>query len=212
MGRWVHKSAAVALLALALLAQGAAAQNEAASPALQTLDLSTGTLANAGPPILTLDQDRLYSDSLFGKALEKGSADAVAALVAENHQIEADLTAEEKALTEQRTTMTAEAFKPLAEAFDAKVEQFRAQQEAKSKALQEARDEGRKRFFNAVLPILADMMRQQGAVAILNKNAVILSFDSIDATDKAIAAIDARLGEGSALIPAPTAPAPAPAP
>jgi Skp family chaperone for outer membrane proteins len=168
--------------------------------------ISTG-LVGPPPQILTLDQDRLYSDSLFGKALEQASSDAVAALVAENRQIESDLTAEEKALTDQRATLSAEAFKPLAEAFDAKVEGVRAAQEAKSKALTEARDAGRKRFFNAVLPILAEMMRQEGALAILNKNAVILSFDSIDATNAAILAIDASLGDGSALSPAPS-PAP----
>ena len=206
------KRAVAAGLALVLGLGAADSQTAATPPAAQTGalpgDISTGTIITR-PQILTLDQDRLYADSLFGKALEKASTDAVAALVAENHQIEADLTAEEKALTEARATVTAEAFKPLAEAFDVKVEQVRATQEAKSKALQEARDGGRKRFFTAVLPVLAELMRQEGALAILNKNAVILSFDSIDTTAAAIAAINVRLGDGSGAAPAPLlAPAP----
>lgn len=166
------------------------------APTVLAGDITTGTPV-AAAQILTLDQDRLYSVSRFGKALEQTSADAVAALVAENHQIEADLTAEEKDLTDQRAKLTADAFKPLAEAFDAKVEGLRAAQEAKSKSVQDNRDAGRKRFFNAALPVLAELMRARGALAILNKNAVILSFDAIDMTDAAIAAIDAKLGDGS---------------
>jgi Skp family chaperone for outer membrane proteins len=196
-----------ALVALALVApEGALAQ-------------TTGAGVTAAPTILILDQDRLYAESLYGKALERQSADAVAKLAAENRQIEADLTAEEKALTDRRATMSASEFKPLAEAFDAKVEKLRAEQEAKAKALQDARDAGRKRFFQAAAPILANVMRQRGALAILNKAAVILSFDSVDVTDAALQAIDAELGagpglgiEGDSPTPAPTGPAPAPPP
>ena len=151
----------------------------------------------ATPSILTLDQDRLYAESRFGQALEKAAAEAAARLGAENRQIESDLAAEEKALTDRRATLSAEEFKPLAEAFDAKVERIRAEQEAKSKAVQDKRDAGRRAFFTAVLPVLAELMRQRGAQAILNKSAVILSFDSFDITDAAIQAIDAKLGDGS---------------
>ena len=197
------------LIVLAGLCQAQGVSTGTAAQAVPAADIGAGSLV-AGSQIITLDQDRLYEDSLFGRALEKASADAVTALVAENHKIEADLTTEEKALTDQRALLSPEAFKPLAEAFDAKVEGLRAAQEAKSKALQDNRDAGRKRFFNAALPVLAGLMRERGALAILNKNAVVLSFDSIDATDAAIAAIDAKLGDGSATISAP-APAPAPA-
>lgn len=183
-----------AVLTAALLALGLAA-----SGAAQTVAAGV----TAAPTILTLDQDRLYAESRFGQALEKRSADAVAKLAAENRQIEADLAAEEKALTDKRATLSAEEFKPLAEAFDAKVERIRAEQEAKSQALQSARDEGRKTFFQAVLPVLADLMRQRGALAILNKQAVILSFDAVDVTEAAIAAIDAKLGAGEAAAPGP---------
>lgn len=175
-----------ALVAAALLALAAPAQD-------------TGAVVPAPPTILILDQDRLYAESLYGKALEQQSADAVAKLAAENRQIEADLTAEEKDLTDRRAAMPASDFKPLAEAFDAKVEKLRAGQDAKAKALQDARDAGRKRFFQAAAPILAEVMRQRGALAILNKAAVILSFDSVDVTDDALKAIDAQLGAGPGL-------------
>jgi Skp family chaperone for outer membrane proteins len=146
----------------------------------------------APPQLLTLDQERLY-----GKALEARSLAATQALAAENRKIEADLSAEEADLTEKRKTVTPEAFQILADAFDTKVEKIRAEQEAKANALKTDRDDHRKQFFDAAVPVLAEVMRQSGAYAMLNHDAVILSFDSIDVTDRAIAQMDEKLGDGS---------------
>ena len=150
------------------------------------------------PQILTLDQDRFYGGSRFGQALEAKASAATAALAAENRKIEADLAAEEAALTDKRAGVTAEAFAALADAFDAKVERIRGEQQAKATALKTDQDARRKQFFDAAVPVLADLMREAGAYAILNHDAVVLSFDSIDVTSRAIAAIDAKLGDGSA--------------
>ena len=155
------------------------------------------------PQILTLDQDRLYSRSLYGKALEAKSLAATQDLAVQNRKIEADLSAEEASLTTQRPTLTAAAFATLAADFDAKVEKIRAAQEAKSTALTTIRDAGRKQFFDAAVPLLADLMRKLGAYAILNRSSVVLSFDSIDVTDRAIAALDAQLGDGTKVPPKP---------
>jgi hypothetical protein len=40
-------------------------------------------------------------------------------------------------------------------------------------------------------------MRDMGAVAILDKQAIFLSFERIDITDAAIVRLDAKLGDGS---------------
>lgn len=160
-------------------------------------DTASPTVGTPVPQIATLDQDRLYVSSAFGKALEAKALAASQALAAENRRIEAELSAEENALTEQRATMSAAAFEPLAKAFDEKVEKRRADQAAKVEALKAERDADRKAFFQAAVPILVDLMQQMGASAVLDKQAVILSFDTIDMTDRAIAALDARLGDGS---------------
>ena len=155
------------------------------------------------PQILTLDQDRLYSASLYGKALEAKSLAATQDLAVENRKIEADLSAEEAALTTQRQAVSAADFAKLATDFDARVEKIRGQQETKATALATNRDAGRKQFFDAAVPLLAELMRKLGAYAILNRSSVVLSFDSIDVTDRAIAALDAQLGDGTKAIPTP---------
>ena len=152
----------------------------------------------ANPPqILTLDQDRLYSESLYGKAVEAKSLAATTDLATQNRKIEADLSAEESALTLRRATLSAADFAQLAAEFDARVESIRAAQEGKAKQLSLDRDTGRKQFFDAAVPVLADLMRLMGAYAILNRSSVVLSFDSIDVTDRAITALNTQLGDGT---------------
>ena len=157
----------------------------------------------APPQVLTLDQDRLYGESQYGKAIEAGLLAENQALAAENRKIEAELAATEADLTKRRATMTPAAFQTLADAFDARVEQARRDQAAKVEALKAREDAARKRFFQAAIPVLADLMRQMGAYAILNHDAVVLSFDEIDVTNRAIAALDAKLGNGSTALMGP---------
>ena len=143
--------------------------------------------------ILTVDQDRLFTESAFGKAtLDRESAASVV-LDLENKQIEAALTAEEQELTTRRATLPAEEFATLATAFDAKVERIRSEQDTKFRNLSRMRDEERKAFLRAVVPVLGEMMGERGAVAILEKSTVILSLTAIDVTDAAIDRIDAVL-------------------
>ena len=132
---------------------------------------------------------------------------AAAALTMENREIEAQLATEEKDLTTRRAAMTAAEFRPLADAFDAKVVAIRAAQEEKLVALNGRRDLERQAFYRAAAPVLGDLVRDAGAVAILDARAVFLSADRIDVTDEAIALVDRLLGAG----PLPTAePAPTP--
>ena len=169
------------------------------------------TSADGRPPILTVDQDALFARSQFGQALTRLFEAEAEALKAENTRIDSQLEAEERALTERRTTLSSEEFRPLAEAFDKKVEGLRSAQDAKARAFGQRRDEGKQRFIQTVGPILGDYMVQQGAFAIVNRAAIVVSLGAIDITDEVIAAIDAKLGDGSAIPPDP-APTVAPTP
>lgn len=170
-----------------------------------------------GPGVLTIDPERLFAGSALGRQMAAELEAALRELAAENRTIEARLTAEERALTEQRATLPPEQFRPLAEAFDAKVEDIRRAQEAKSRALNRRRDEDRQRFLEAALPVLAAILAERGAAVVLDRRAVFLSFDEIDITDEAIRRLDALAPEGAppgpppAEAPDPGAPAPAPA-
>lgn len=171
------------------------------------LPVDPGTQLPVQSPVLILRQDELFERSAFGRASVVRIEEANRALLAENRQIEAALEAEERDLTQRRSSLPAAEFRALAEAFDTKVEGIRAAQEAKGRAIARSRDEDRQKFFSAVVPILAEIMREAGAAVILDDAAVILSFDRVDITALAVARIDAAIGAGESLAPAP-APAP----
>ena len=207
-------SALAAILCLALLSPPARAQEgqgaQDPAPDLVAPDPATPDLSpsaqTAPPPLLTLDQERLFRDSAWGQAAF-GKAEADGKLLAtENRRIEEALETEERDLTERRATMSAADFAALASAFDVKVEDIRAAQDGKTRSIQRQLEDDRKRFFDAIPPILGDLLAESGATAILADSAIVMSLSSIDITATAIARIDARL-------PAPVQdPAPQPAP
>jgi Skp family chaperone for outer membrane proteins len=143
------------------------------------------------PPVLTFDADRLLAESEIGRGLTAEIEEAARRLSEENRRIEADLLAEESALTEQRGVLAPEEFRPLADAFDAKVQRLRAEQDEKERALVDLREEGRRRFFAEAVPVLSDILRERGALVLIDRRDVFLSADAIDITDVAIARIDA---------------------
>lgn len=177
----------------ALLTCGAAAAQEA-PPA----DFPVGQVQSV---VLTIDTDRLFADSLFGRRIAAEYDAASAELMAENREIEAALTAEEQSLTDRRPTMEVEAFRAEAAAFDERVQGIRAAQDAKERALQDVTIQGRDAFLQAAAPILGEMMRAAGASVILDRRSVFLALGAVDITDEAIGAIDAAIGDGAATVP-----------
>lgn len=162
--------------------------------------IATPALAQETPPavsaILTVDQDRLYSRSLWGQRVEGEFAKVSADLAAENRKIESELITEEKDLTQKRSTMPAAEFRKLADEFDLRVTAIRKAQDEKARMVVEQRDIARKAFFEGALTVMGEVMAARGAVAILDSRAVFLSLDTIDATDDVLKAVDAKLGAG----------------
>jgi Skp family chaperone for outer membrane proteins len=199
------RAVAAALLALA----PAAAVGQRPDPLLSM---------GVAPPVVVIDQERLFLDSAFGRRVTATLEGAAAALSEENRAYEEILMAEERALTDQRPGMAAEEFRALADAFDVRVEGIRRQQEAKGRALADFRDAEQQRFFDAALPVVAQVVAESGAVVVLDTRAILLAVDEIDITDRVLARIDAELGDGAAGAPAlgigqpAQAPAPRPLP
>ncbi|MDJ0825655.1 MAG: OmpH family outer membrane protein [Rhodobacter sp.] len=142
-------------------------------------------------PILTLDQEQLFSQSRAADEISAAIEAEAAELAAENREIEAALTAEELELTELRPTLDPDEFRALADAFDVKVQGLRAEQDAKALDLQRRRDEERQTFLRQITPVLAEIVRERGAVVVLDRRSVFLSAETIDITEEAVARINA---------------------
>jgi Skp family chaperone for outer membrane proteins len=159
-------------------------------------------LATAGvaqqTSILTIDSERMFSESAFGQQVELDLASAIVGLAAENRQIEEALTAEELSLTERRPTLEPQAFRAEAAAFDEKVQGIRLAQDAKERALQQIREVGQRNFLQQATPILGELMRERGATVILERRSVFGSLDSIDVTEEAIVRVDILIADDGA--------------
>ncbi|RVV99538.1 OmpH family outer membrane protein [Mesobaculum littorinae] len=150
-----------------------------------------------GSPILTIDQERLFDESAWGQRISREIETRSEALAEENSRIEETLVTEERDLTRRRATLDPAEFARLASAFDAKVQRLREEQDAKTRAITRIHDEGRQAFFSVVIPILSEVVRDRGAVAILDRRAIFLSADVIDVTTESIERINERVGDGA---------------
>jgi len=153
----------------------------------------------AASPILTIESERLFSESLFGKRVAAEIEAEKAVLAAENRRIEAELEEEEKSLTEQRPTLEAETFRKLADAFDEKVQTFRSTQEAKVRALSQREEAEQRAFLQAIAPVLERLVIDNQVAVILEKGTVFYASNAIDITSETLRRIDARIGDGAGL-------------
>lgn len=137
-------------------------------------------------PVLVIDQDRLFAETQLGAQAQADLEARAQDLANENQRIEAELIARERELTELRPTLDPEEFRPLADEFDARVQRLRAEQDEKARELNRARDEARQSFFQGVAGIISGIVREKGAVVVIDRRDVFLSADRIDITDEAI--------------------------
>ena len=150
-------------------------------------------------PILTISSDRLFAESAFGQRVIREIEAEGALLAAENERIVAELSREERELTDKRAGMEPEAFRELADAFDRKVQSHREGQRAKLEALGARSEEARGIFLQLARPILVALLRETGAGVILERSSVFLSSDATDITELAITRIDEAIGDGEGL-------------
>lgn len=144
-------------------------------------------------PFRILDEERLLRDSRLGQQILAEIRAAEQALEEENQRISDQLAEEERALTEARATLSPEEFRARADAFDLRVEAIRAERNQRSIELARLSEGEAQRFFDLVLPVLAGLMSDEGLVALLKPDALIIGTDWLDITNEAIARLDAEL-------------------
>ena len=144
--------------------------------------------------IATLDQDRLYRNSLFGQRVIQEINEKSDKLLANELLLQSQLEAEERALTEKRKTIEIEEFKILAADFDEKVQNIRAETTEARISLNEYSEAERNRFFELAIPILVDLSKEFGVSTLLDYRMVIISLKDI--TDHSITRVNNIIGDG----------------
>ncbi len=146
--------------------------------------------------VYTLNQERLFSESRYGRRVREELARRQQALAAENRRLERQLKTEEQKLTDQREGMDPKAFRKLADAFDARVEKIRKDQARKAQDLNRWLEQQRKQFFEAAAGLLPKLALDLGVSVIIDERATFYAVHAADLTALAIARIDSQLGDG----------------
>ncbi len=183
-----------AALILALCAGPCAAQQQGGGAA--GLPFTTGVPVDTpGSRVLIIDQEQLVLDSDFGQRVRREIETELTTLTEENRRIEAELTEEERRLTQLRETLPPEEFRALADEFDARVVAIRAEQDAKGRALSQREEEAFTRLLVAAQPIFQAILADYDAELILDRRLVFFASGRVDITAEAIERINEFLGE-----------------
>ncbi len=166
------------------------AMSPGAAPATAQ-DLAVGQPAVQDRAVRLLDQDRLLTDSRLGQFLLADLRQAEQALARDNQALADQLAAEEQALTDLRAELGPEEFRARADDFDRRVEIIRAERARLAQDLAQRYETEAQRFLEIALPVLTALMQDEGIVALLRPEAVILGADWLDITDLAIRRLDA---------------------
>jgi Skp family chaperone for outer membrane proteins len=156
--------------------------------------------------ILVLNQERLFAETQLGQRMTQEYQAAREQLSNRNRQIEAELEAEEQALTEQRATLSPEEFRQLADEFDSKVQRIRRDSDRAVRNLERRRELAPVSFMRQVEPILVQILQDTKGVVIMDARSVLLRADVVDITDLAITRIDRQIGDGAPASGAETVP------
>ena len=205
--RAAGRIAAVVLLALAGGAAGQDLPGEVpqtpAPPALPSSTIETPKDAKplTAAPILTVDQELLFAESDWGKRTQRMLEETGGKIAAENERLATQLSAEEKALTQQRGTLDPAEFRKQAEAFDIRATEVRRERAKVVEDLNAWAEADRAAFYRAALPLMGEMMQERGAVAVLDRRTVFVSLDAIDLTQDLVARLNKDLGDGAGTVP-----------
>ncbi len=142
------------------------------------------------PNIVSLDRERVFTDSIAGKRIQTEIEKRQNALRAENKLIDTQLTEEEKSLAEQRKIDPPDVFATKATAFDEKVKRVRQEQRDKGQKIVQFAQASRTDFFKQVAEVLRAYMAQNGVNLVLEANTVMMSAQQADITQEVINRLD----------------------
>lgn len=163
---------------------------------LPTAALAQQSGATSVSQIVTIERQRLFSETAYGQRVIATIEVERARLAQKTREVEASLAEEELLLAEQRSSLDPTAFRILADSFDKKVNELRAEGAQREQEFVSVLEREQSAFFERIGPILGRLVRELGAVVILDRRAILLATQNIDITDMAIRRIDQELGDG----------------
>lgn len=154
-----------------------------------------------GAPVVVVDLDRAVRESAAAADLREREVAARRALQTEFDAVTAALELREGEMVELRRNMEPEAFDVLVKEFDARVRDARRGAQEQGAALQARFGAAQSALLERIRPIVGALMRERGAVAVLERKAVVVAEQSLDVTDALILAMNEAHPNAADLLP-----------
>lgn len=187
---------------------GEVVPEEQPTPPQTGTDLPNRTIAASpddGPDIrsaiATIDREMLFTQSAWGKRTQARLDEEGARLEAENERLVTQLSNEEAQLTKERATLDPAEFRRRAEAFDLRATRVRRERLQATQDVNSWAAADRTAFYRVALPLMGEVMRERGAVVVLDRRTVFVSVEAIDITEELLTVLDRELGDGVGVVP-----------
>ena len=160
---------------------------------LAAAPLASPAMAEPDPRLLLVSRRRIFEETEAGQALSEAEAAASATFQTRVEDAKRALEARESELARLRGTLSRAEFRRQTEAFDQAVRSTRRETQRQAAVMQKAFRAARGRLAAALEPVLAALLDDHGADAVLDAGQVLAARPGADVTDAAIARFDAEV-------------------
>jgi len=157
------------------------------------LCVPAATRAEPGSHLLVVSRRRILEETVAGRALREAESAASAAFQTRVEDAKRALEARESELARLRGSLSREEFRRQTEAFDNAVRSTRRETQRQAALMQKAFRAAHERLVAALDPILAALLADHGADAVLDAEQVLAARAAADVTEEAIARFDAQV-------------------
>jgi len=144
--------------------------------------------ANIG--VLVVDMQKAQRDGAASLSVTEQIATLRSELESIISERSKEISREEAELAEERRQLTASELRARAREFEKKVFAHRDFEQREAAKLQLIQAQARAAIRGQIIPILADVLREQNAQIMLDKSQVVLSKETLDVTDEVIARLN----------------------
>ena len=148
---------------------------------------------NAAEDVLTVDRQRVISQSKSGTSLFKQAEDLNKELREFVQKLEKELQAKGKNLQEEQTLLAPEVYQERRDALEAEIQSGQLEAQTRSQKIQEAIQRSSASIESVMNPILTEIVNEKGSKILLDRQVIIIGDPKLDISAEVVKRLNKRL-------------------
>jgi len=149
--------------------------------------------ADTGIKVISVDRQSFFTDSAAAKDVSAQVQTLRDALEKDLEKKAGDLKTEEEQLKSQQSILTQEVFEQKVKQFQEKIGALESGRQTDLRGLQAGLIKAQNEIWQAVSPILDEILKEKGATLMLERNAIVKGSVDIDVTAEVMKRLDEKL-------------------